>query len=107
MEAQLNQDGVCTSGRFATLGIDVPHFFKGTITGRSLLELQNYIVPGLEMHCDDFNELYFQQGRAPANNAVTARNYVNEVSADRVIWRIVSDKWPPESSNFTVMELLS
>jgi hypothetical protein len=38
------------------------HFFQDTVSDVSYLDmLKNYVVPGLQMNCDNLNELYVQQ----------------------------------------------
>jgi hypothetical protein len=46
------------------------------------------------VHCDEFNELYFQQDGTPHHYMLAVHNYVNKVSAGHVIRRRGSSRSP-------------
>jgi len=49
--------------------------------------LQNYVVPGLQLHASNFKDLYFMQDGAPAHFADIVPSFLNETFPSRVIWK--------------------
>jgi hypothetical protein len=49
--------------------------------------LQNFVVSGLQMNCDDSCSSYFLQDEALLHYALAFRNYANKVCAGRAVWR--------------------
>lgn len=90
IEEQLNQPGIVVWGGIAEFGV--------------FGMLQNWLIPGLKMHCDNFNEIYYMQDGAPAHYTISVRTYLDETFDERVIGRRGSIEWPARSLDLTPMD---
>jgi hypothetical protein len=65
--------------------------------------LQIYVAPGLHMHRDNFDEIYFQQDGAPPHYAVHIHEFMDNTFGGRIGRRGLTDM-PPRSPHLTPMD---
>jgi hypothetical protein len=59
-------------------------YFEGTVTRDEYLDmLQIYVVPGLQMHRDNFDQIYFQQDGPPPHYTVCVHEFLDNTFGGR------------------------